>query len=133
MANDISGTINYILEKTGQEKLSYVGHSLGCPLFYIAMIKEPELNDKIDVMIGLGSVAYMSDLRGTMGFLGFFWRYIQLFRFFLKKGPFADNPQGLPLFCDTTLLGAKLCRNYHFSIFGPTKLENFNIVAQYFY
>jgi lysosomal acid lipase/cholesteryl ester hydrolase len=32
--------------------LSYIGHSLGCGVFFIAMVKHPELNSKIDIMVG---------------------------------------------------------------------------------
>ena len=48
---DIPSVINYILQKTGQSKLSVVGHSLGCAMFFIAMIQHPELNDKMEVMV----------------------------------------------------------------------------------
>ena len=48
---DIPSVLNYILQKTGQSKLSYVGHSLGCAMFFIAMINHPALNDKIEVMV----------------------------------------------------------------------------------
>lgn len=48
---DIPAVINYILKTTGQSKLSYVGHSLGCGIFFIAMVKRPELNSKIDIMV----------------------------------------------------------------------------------
>lgn len=43
--------IDYILKETGQPKLSYIGHSLGCGVFFIAMVKHPELNEKIEIMV----------------------------------------------------------------------------------
>jgi lysosomal acid lipase/cholesteryl ester hydrolase len=48
---DLPAVINYILITTGQSKLSYIGHSLGCGTFFIAMVKHPELNSKIDIMV----------------------------------------------------------------------------------
>lgn len=48
---DIPATINYVLKETGRSKLSFIGHSLGCGVFFIAMVKHPELNAKIDVMV----------------------------------------------------------------------------------
>jgi pimeloyl-ACP methyl ester carboxylesterase len=33
--------------------LTYIGHSLGCGVFFIAMVLHPELNAKIDLMVGL--------------------------------------------------------------------------------
>ena len=50
---DIPSIINYILKETGQSKLSYIGHSLECGVFFIAMVKHPELNSKIDITVGL--------------------------------------------------------------------------------
>ena len=50
---DIPANINYILAINGQSKLIYMGHSLGSANFFIAMIKHPELKDKIDLMIAL--------------------------------------------------------------------------------
>ena len=44
---DIPATINYILATTGWPKLSYVGHSLGCGVFFIAMATHPKLNAKV--------------------------------------------------------------------------------------
>ena len=52
-SQDVTAVIDYVLEATSSEKLSLVGHSLGCALFYIAMIEQPQYNDKIDVMISL--------------------------------------------------------------------------------
>lgn len=50
---DITASIDYVLNATKTEKLSLVGHSLGCALSYIAMLENPQYNDKIDVMISL--------------------------------------------------------------------------------
>lgn len=36
--------MHYVLEKSGWNKLIYVGHSLGTGVFFIAMIQHPELN-----------------------------------------------------------------------------------------
>jgi len=56
---DLPAVINYILKETGQSKLSYIGHSLGCGSFFIAMVKHPELNDKIDIMV-LGYISIVN-------------------------------------------------------------------------
>lgn len=48
---DIPAVIKFILDKTGQPKLSYVGYSLGSAMFFIAMSKHPELNSKIEMMV----------------------------------------------------------------------------------
>jgi len=44
---DIPATIEYILRKTEQKDIYYVGHSLGCVVFWGATNIYPELNDKV--------------------------------------------------------------------------------------
>lgn len=57
---DIPAVINFVLTKTGSEKMSYVGHSMGCTMFFICMSLHPELNEKIDVMIALAPAVSMA-------------------------------------------------------------------------
>jgi len=66
---DIPANIDYILNATGEEKLVYVGHSLGCTLFYIAMIEHPHLNDKIELMFSLAPAASMANLSNNLRFM----------------------------------------------------------------
>lgn len=66
---DIPANIEYILEATGQEKLVFVGHSLGCTLFYIAMIEHPHLNDKIETMISLAPTTSVANLANGFVYL----------------------------------------------------------------
>ena len=54
--------IHYILQITEQDTFSYIGHSQGTMSFWIAMETDPDLNEKIDIMIGLGPVAHLSHL-----------------------------------------------------------------------
>jgi pimeloyl-ACP methyl ester carboxylesterase len=62
---DIPASINYVLNATGQEKLAaYFGYSLGVSAFFMGAIEHPQLNDKVEVMFGLGptvSVAHLSN------------------------------------------------------------------------
>jgi len=48
---DIPAVINYILSQGNQTTLNYIGHSMGGAIFFIAMIKHPELNAKIETMV----------------------------------------------------------------------------------
>lgn len=57
---DVPANIDYILDATHRSKLIYIGHSMGATMFYIATASRPELNDKIDLMIGLAPVASMA-------------------------------------------------------------------------
>ena len=72
---DVPAVIKYILKTTGQQKLIYIGHSLGCAMFFIAMVDHPELNDKIELMIALAPASSMA----------YFKNYLRLF------SPFVDQ------------------------------------------
>ena len=63
---DVPAMINYILNTTGRQKLSYIGHSMGCATFYIAMITYPKLNDKIDVMMAMAPAVTVANGRSPL-------------------------------------------------------------------
>lgn len=44
---DIPAAINFVLQKTRQKKVRYVGHSQGCTVFAVALTMHPDLNRKI--------------------------------------------------------------------------------------
>lgn len=70
---DIPASIDYVLNVTGQSKLAaYFGYSLGCSVYYIAAVEQPSINDKVEVMIGLGPTV-------SVAHLGNFFRYIAPF------------------------------------------------------
>ncbi len=50
---DIPDTINYILNVTGQTSLTYIGFSQGSSQAFAALSVNPDLNDKINLFIGL--------------------------------------------------------------------------------
>ena len=68
-AYDVPASINYILATTGHERLVYIGHSLGCAIFFIAMVVQPELNDKIDVMIALAPSVSQAHVRSPLALM----------------------------------------------------------------
>lgn len=68
---DIPASIDYILNVTGQDKLSaYIGYSLGCTLFFIGAIDKPKLNNQVEMMIGLGPTASIAHLDNFYRYLG---------------------------------------------------------------
>ncbi|KAM9702806.1 lysosomal acid lipase/cholesteryl ester hydrolase isoform 1-T2 [Dama dama] len=57
MANyDLPDSVNFILNKTGQEQLYYVGHSQGTTIGFIAFSRIPELAKKIKMFFALAPV-----------------------------------------------------------------------------
>ncbi|XP_058910558.1 lysosomal acid lipase/cholesteryl ester hydrolase [Kogia breviceps] len=54
---DLPASINFILNKTGQEQVYYVGHSQGTTIGFIAFSRIPELAKKIKMFFALAPVA----------------------------------------------------------------------------
>nr|XP_021513652.1 lipase member N isoform X2 [Meriones unguiculatus] len=53
---DLPGIIDFIVNKTGQEKLFFIGHSLGTTIGFIAFSTMPELAQRIKMNFALGPV-----------------------------------------------------------------------------
>ncbi|KAF5911179.1 hypothetical protein HPG69_019545 [Diceros bicornis minor] len=53
---DLPGIIDFIVNKTGQEKLYFVGHSLGTTIGFVAFSTMPELAQRIKMNFALGPV-----------------------------------------------------------------------------
>ncbi|KAK4026337.1 hypothetical protein OUZ56_015343 [Daphnia magna] len=122
--HDIPAIINYILKETGRSKLSYIGHSLGCGVFFIAMIKHPELNAKIDAMVGLAPLSSFANF--TTALFRILAPFGKLFEAILKSiGTWGWlDSQGIPdilydLICEQTYHQARFCRHLFNAIAGP--------------
>ncbi|XP_026468933.1 lipase 3-like [Ctenocephalides felis] len=57
---DLPALIDYILLTTGEQKLTYIGHSQGNTAFWVMASEKPEYNTKIKSIHALGPVAFMS-------------------------------------------------------------------------
>ncbi|XP_014224527.1 lipase 3-like [Trichogramma pretiosum] len=68
--HDIPTSIDYILHKTNQSYLSYVGHSMGTTISYALLSTRPEYNQKINLVISLAPVAFWREpMRPFISFL----------------------------------------------------------------
>ncbi|XP_054838600.1 putative lysosomal acid lipase/cholesteryl ester hydrolase [Eublepharis macularius] len=54
---DLPASINFILDKTGQEQIYYVGHSQGTTIAFLAFSTMPQLAKKIKMFFALAPVA----------------------------------------------------------------------------
>ncbi|KAF6208088.1 hypothetical protein GE061_016538 [Apolygus lucorum] len=59
---DLPSMIDYVLAKTQQNRLTYVGHSQGTCVFFVMGSTRPEYNEKISSMFALGPVASLEHL-----------------------------------------------------------------------
>lgn len=53
---DLPACIDYVLEYTNNDQLSYIGHSQGATVFFVLMTQLPEYNKKINVMHALAPI-----------------------------------------------------------------------------
>src|SRR5258705_12442150 len=58
---DLPVIMDHIRNQTGQEKLSYVGVSMGTTVFFAAMAAKPELNSRIKVMVALAPAGNLNN------------------------------------------------------------------------
>uniref|UniRef100_A0A8D8WS60 Lipase 3 n=1 Tax=Cacopsylla melanoneura TaxID=428564 RepID=A0A8D8WS60_9HEMI len=66
---DAPACIDHILRLTKQDKVSYIGHSMGTTIFFVMASERPEYNDKILVQLSLGPVAYYFHTRSPVKLL----------------------------------------------------------------
>uniref|UniRef100_A0A8C3QXG6 Lipase n=1 Tax=Cyanoderma ruficeps TaxID=181631 RepID=A0A8C3QXG6_9PASS len=53
---DLPAAIDFVLQKTGQKQLHYVGYSQGCTIAFIAFSSMPELAEKVKMFFALAPV-----------------------------------------------------------------------------
>ncbi|KAJ8953101.1 hypothetical protein NQ318_013445 [Aromia moschata] len=63
---DIPQMIDFVLEKTGVERVYYAGHSQGTTSFYVMTSMRPEYNDKIMTHVSLAPIAFMSHMTSPL-------------------------------------------------------------------
>lgn len=63
---DLPTMIDYVLEKTQEKKVFYVGHSQGTTGFFVMCSEKPEYNDKIYAQFSLAPIAYMNHMTSPL-------------------------------------------------------------------
>jgi lysosomal acid lipase/cholesteryl ester hydrolase len=59
---DLPAVVDYILNVTGDQKLYYIGHSMGTTMFYTFLSERPQYNGKIRAMFSLAPIAFCSHM-----------------------------------------------------------------------
>lgn len=67
---DLPAVIDFILQKTQQKQLNYIGHSQGTTMAFIAFSTMPELAKKIKIFLGLAPVATIAFAVSPLAKLG---------------------------------------------------------------
>ena len=66
---DLPAMINKVLETTNQEKLFYIGHSMGTTGFMAMAATKPEMREKIILASLLAPVAFVEHMRSPIRLL----------------------------------------------------------------
>ena len=61
-AYDLPATVDYVLEKSNQSQLVYVGHSQGTSIGFLELTTNTDLASKIKLFVGLGPVATLGNV-----------------------------------------------------------------------
>ncbi|XP_015280095.1 PREDICTED: lipase member M-like [Gekko japonicus] len=69
--NDLPAIINFILAKTGQQQLFYVGYSQSATIAFIAFSAMPQLAQKIKILFTLGPVYLLQNNKSPFGKLAY--------------------------------------------------------------
>ncbi|OPJ84452.1 lipase member M [Patagioenas fasciata monilis] len=121
---DLPAAINFIVEKTGQEKLYYIGHSQGTTVAFIAFSTMPELAQKIKFYFALAPVTTIKYARSPVTKLLYLPE--KLLRGFLGKREFLPQTTRLKRLlvpvCSHRAF-SRLCRSVFFSL-GGCNLKN---------
>ncbi|KAG9464438.1 hypothetical protein GDO78_019928 [Eleutherodactylus coqui] len=73
---DLPAVINFILHKTGQEQIYYIGHSQGTTIGFIAFSSLPQLAKRIKMFFGLAPVATIKFSSSPLAKLGIFPEFV---------------------------------------------------------
>jgi pimeloyl-ACP methyl ester carboxylesterase len=88
---DTPGMIDYILEHTGEKKLSYIAHSQGTTQMFSALSENHgQLNDKVNLFIALSPVVFLQqtknesikELIGDIDGLVWLFNYLGIYELF---------------------------------------------------
>ncbi|XP_022837834.1 lipase 1-like [Spodoptera litura] len=60
---DVPANIDYVLKKTGEDKLSVIGYSEGTTSMYLLGATRPEYNDKVKIFISLAPVCTLKNTK----------------------------------------------------------------------
>lgn len=63
---DLPAMIDFVLEKTQQDKLHYIGHSQGTTSYFVMLSENPSYNDKLKSSHLLAPVAYMNNMKSPL-------------------------------------------------------------------
>ncbi|KAJ6657784.1 hypothetical protein lerEdw1_001971 [Lerista edwardsae] len=116
---DLPATVDFVLQKTGQQQIYYIGHSQGTTIGFIAFSTNPELAAKIKIFFCLAPVVTVkyarTPLRRLSSLADLSIKVLFGEREFLPDTYFGDLVAST--FCSKNI-GTRICRNLLFILCG---------------
>uniref|UniRef100_A0A158P627 Lipase n=1 Tax=Angiostrongylus cantonensis TaxID=6313 RepID=A0A158P627_ANGCA len=119
---DLPAMIDYVLHKTQQQSLYYVGHSQGSLTMLAKLSTDKKFSQKIRKFFMLAPVSRMSHVKGMFQYLGQIYEQFKLAYRLFGDNEFMSNNIFTRLItnivCDQAV-NNPLCENFIFSVSGP--------------
>ncbi|XP_012285753.1 lipase 3 isoform X2 [Orussus abietinus] len=124
---DLPAVIRYIAERKKDNKLFYIGHSMGTTMFYVMASERPEITKGIQVMLSLAPVAFMTHVRSPIRLIAPFAKDIEIVTELLGANEFLPQNTFLRVLakyvCDKVNWEKELCANIFFIFSGFDQAE----------
>nr|DBA15207.1 TPA: hypothetical protein GDO54_004451 [Pyxicephalus adspersus] len=116
---DLPAVINFILQKTGQEQVYYIGHSQGTTVGFIAFSTMPELAKKVKMFFALAPVISLDYSISPMATIAALPELV--IKGLFGEKDFLPNSEFIEIlatqFC-TRIVAKQLCGNFYFLLSG---------------
>lgn len=125
---DLPAMIDYVIDKTNQPQIQYIGHSQGTTVFWVMCHHRPEYNAKILAMHAMAGAAFMSNTLSPFArFLANYLTTTELALEYLGNYYFAPNDeatiQGGFNDCKDGAPNQLMCANVIFLLAGYNQAE----------
>ena len=119
---DLPAQLGHVLERTGKEKLYYIGHSMGTSTFMAMNSVNQSWADHVELAILLAPVAYVEHMASPIAYLAPFSNSIQWIADHLGMGEFLPSNWLMDLLaglaCSDNSLLQGVCENVVFLLIG---------------
>ncbi|XP_039266703.2 lysosomal acid lipase/cholesteryl ester hydrolase-like isoform X1 [Styela clava] len=90
---DLPAMVDYIIEKTGNKKIYYIGHSQGTLIMFARLAEDPDFNEKIHLFIGLGPVFNLKGIKSPIKYLAQFYNTLEMGQWMMGGAELLPNSE----------------------------------------
>ncbi|KAI6171167.1 AB-hydrolase associated lipase region and Alpha beta hydrolase fold-1 domain containing protein [Aphelenchoides bicaudatus] len=120
--HDLDAMINYVLKKTGQPQLYYVGHSQGTLTMFAKLSEDPAFAQKIKTFFALAPVGKVAKIQGLFDVVAhYLYKELQFFYYLFGDAEFLPTNELVKLIEElvcSTWVGGEFCDNFVMLIMG---------------